>query len=184
MNLKEIALKANDNSRACGKCKMRRKCNLELSKICRDAFVEGFHKGYKKSVEKQKQKISSILHDASEYVSGKDIFIFFRDVRGDEDAAFIERTRFVKPKEQCIGTVRWKPKEEDEPRQLPIAWCSEDDLLNLLGYNKRFKDLETTSLSVGWAAYPRKEYEENLEKYNDTHAKFSKHKKKNNWRRV
>lgn len=98
MNLKEIALKANDNSRACGKCKMRRKCNLELSKICRDAFVEGFHKGYKKSVEKQKQKISSILHDASEYVSGKDIFIFFRDVRGDEDAAFIERTRFVKPK--------------------------------------------------------------------------------------
>lgn len=74
--------------------------------------------------------------------------------------------------------VRWKPKEEDEPRQLPIAWCSEDDLLNLLGYNKRFKELETTSLSVGWAAYPRKEYEKNLEKYKDTRAKFSKHKKK------
>lgn len=89
MSIKEIALKANGNSRACGKCKMRRKCNLELSKICRDAFVEGFEKGYEQNKKEQKQKISSILHDASEYVSGKDIFIFFRDVRGDEDAAFI-----------------------------------------------------------------------------------------------
>lgn len=177
MSLKEIALKANGNSRACEKCKMRRKCNLELSQICRDAFVEGFQKGYKQNKKKEEQKISSILHDASEYVSGKDIFIFFRDVRGDEDTAFIERTRFVKPKEQSIGTVRWKPNDKSDPRQLPIAWVNEDDLLNLLGYNKRFKELELTSLSVGWAAYPRKEYEENLEKYKDIRVKFSKHNK-------
>ena len=80
--------------------------------------------------------------------------------------------------EQCIGTVRWRPKQEGDPRQLPIAWVSEDDLLNLLGYNKQFKKLEAISLSVGWAAYPQKEYEENLEKYKDIRAQFSKHKKK------
>lgn len=67
---------------------------------------------------------------------------------------------------------------------MPIAWVCEDDLLNLLGYNKRFKELEATSLSVGWAAYHRKEYEENLEKYKDIRAQFSKHKKRNGRGRV
>lgn len=177
MNLKEIALKANGKSQACSKCKMQRKCNIEIAEICRDAFVEGFQKGYKRNKKEEEQKISSILHDASDSVNGKHILIFFRDVRGDEDAAFIERTRFVKFKKgQCIGTVKWKPRESGDPQLLPIAWVNEDDLLNLLGYNKRFKELEAISLNEGSFAYPRKEYEANLEKYKDIRAQFSKHK--------
>lgn len=137
MNLKEIALKANGRSYACEKCKMRHRCNIDIAEICRNAFVEGFQKGHKKARNEQKEKISSILHDAKEHVNDKDIFVFFRDVRGDEGATFIERTRFLEPKEQSIGTVKWEP-EKDEPQRLPIAWVSEDDLLNLIGYNKRF----------------------------------------------
>lgn len=179
MGLQDKALKANGLSRACGKCKLgMRRCTPEIAEVCKNAFVEGYKKGYEQNKRDQEQKISSILHDARENVSGKNLFIFFRDVRGDEDAAFIERMKFINPKEQCIGTVRWRPKQEGDPRQLPIAWVSEDDLLNLLGYNKQFKKLEAISLSVGWAAYPQKEYEENLEKYKDIRAQFSKHKKK------
>ena len=113
MGLQDKALKANGLSRACGKCKLgMRRCTPEIAEVCNNAFVEGYKKGYGQNKKDQEQKISSILHDARENVSGKNLFIFFRDVRGDEDAAFIERMKFINPKEQCIGTVRWRPKEE------------------------------------------------------------------------
>lgn len=176
-SLEQKAKMANGKDRMCGKCN-HYPCPEAMFKVCSEAFVRGFKKGYGQNKKEQEQKVSLILHDASENVCGKNLYIFFRDVRGDEDAAFVERTKFVKPKGQCIGTIKWKPKKKGDPCQLPIAWISEDALLNLLGYNKRFKELEAISLSVGWAAYPRKEYEENLEKYKNIRSEFSKHKKK------
>lgn len=176
-SLEQKAKMANGKDRMCGKCN-HYPCSEAMFKVCSEAFVRGFKKGYEKNKKEQEQKISSILHDAREYVNDKNLFMFFRDVRGDEDAAFIERTKFIKPKNQCIGTVKWKPKEEGDPQQLPIAWIDEDDLLNLLGYKKRFKELEAISLSEGCFSYPREEYEANLEKYKDIRAQFSKHKKK------
>ena len=175
-NLELKAKIANGKDRMCWKCN-HFPCPDAMFNVCSEAFERGFKKGYNKSKEEQKQKISSMLHDASENIKDKNLFIFFRDVRGDEDAAFIERTRFVKPaKEQSIGTVKWEPKEKNTPQQLPIAWINEDDLLNLLGYKRRFKELEAISLNEGCFAYPREEYQANLEKYKDIRAKFSKHK--------
>lgn len=166
MSLQDKALKANGLSRACGKCKIgQRRCTPEIAVVCKNAFVEGYKKGYKQSKNEHNEKISSILHDASENVGSKRVYIFFRDVRGDENYAEILGTRFVKGRDIHIGEVRFKPPRKDDPQQLPIAWINEQDLLNLLGYNKRFKELERISLSEGWAAYPKKEYYENLNKY-------------------
>lgn len=166
MNLQQKALKANGNSRACGTCKLRSICNTEISEWCRDVFVEGFKKGFNKCKKEQDERIGSILHAADEPVGGKDVYVFFRDVRGKENKAFPKRTRFIKPeKEQSIGTIQWKPEIEGAPQQLPIAWCNENDLLNLLGYNKRFKSLEKISLREGSFAYPTHEYLANLKKY-------------------
>lgn len=166
MGLQEKALKANGLSRACGKCKLgMRRCTPEIAEVCKNAFVGGYKKGYKQSEGEHNEKISSILHDASENVGSKRVYIFFRDVRGDENYAEIQGTRFVKGNDIHIGEVRFNPPQEGDPQQLPIAWIKEQDLLNLLGYNKRFKELERISLSQGWAAYPKEEYYKNLSKY-------------------
>lgn len=165
MNLQQKALKANGKSRACGKCKLRSICNLEISEWCRDVFVEGFKKGFNKCKKEQDELIGSILHAADEPVGNNDVYIFFRDVRGKESNAFPLRTRILDRRDVCIGSVHFKPEIKGDPQQLPIAWCNEKDLLNLLGYNKRFKELENISLYEGSFAYPREEYLANLKKY-------------------
>lgn len=134
-------------------------------------YLQGFKEGYTEKEVEQRAKIRSILHDAREEVCDDDLFVFFRDVRGDENTAIIKTIRFDEPEDQCIGTIRWSPEREGDPQRLPIAWVRVDDLLSLLGYKERFKDLEETSLTEGWAAYPRRDYEANLEKYKDFREK-------------
>lgn len=166
MKLQEKALKANGLSRACEKCKLGRgRCTMEIAEVCRDAFVEGYKKGYTKRGKEQKEEIDAILHPANVDVTGEPLYIFFRDVRGREKDAIVEFSKFIKPKGIRIGEVHFKPSEEGAPQQLPIAWVKVKDLLKLLGYNKKFKELERISLELGWCAYPRKKYYENLSKY-------------------
>ena len=55
---------ANGKDRMCGKCN-HYPCPDALFKVCSEAFVRGFKKGYRQIRKEQEQKISSILHDAS-----------------------------------------------------------------------------------------------------------------------
>lgn len=59
---------------------------------------------------------------------------------------------------QDIGSIRFPP-EKDEPQKLQIAWCYPKDLVELLGYDKKYADFERIALSEGAFSYPRKEYE-------------------------
>ena len=59
MDIQKLSLKANGKSRACGKCPLGiTNCNETIAKVCRDAFVEGYKKGYKQSKEDEKERIA------------------------------------------------------------------------------------------------------------------------------
>ena len=47
-SVKQMAKEANGRSRACNICSLFMKCNMATQKICSDAFIEGFKKGYEK----------------------------------------------------------------------------------------------------------------------------------------
>ena len=47
-SVEQMAKEANGRSRACVNCILFTKCNIETQKICSDAFIEGYIKGYKK----------------------------------------------------------------------------------------------------------------------------------------
>ena len=47
-SIEKMAKEANGRSRACVNCILFTKCNMETQKICSDAFIEGYIKGYKK----------------------------------------------------------------------------------------------------------------------------------------
>ena len=67
MGITEKALKANGRSRACGKCPLGlANCNETIAKVCRDAFLEGFKKGYEQKNREVKEQIDGILHPVSE----------------------------------------------------------------------------------------------------------------------
>ena len=42
----QMAKEANGRSRACNICSLFMKCNMTTQKICSDAFIEGYKKGY------------------------------------------------------------------------------------------------------------------------------------------
>lgn len=164
MSLQQKASLANGRSRACGKCKIgMRRCTPEIAEVCKNAFVEGYTKGYRQRTKEDKEKIDSILHPTDENIGTKDAYVFFRDVRGNEDTAFIDRMRFLEDGVD-IGSVRFEP-EDGEPQRLPIAWCREEDLLKLLGYTKKYKEFEERTLSESAFSYPSKLYYENLKTY-------------------
>ena len=54
MTIKEAAIKANGRSRACKRCQPKL-CTPEISKMCFNAFCEGFIKGYKYRSNKLKK---------------------------------------------------------------------------------------------------------------------------------
>ena len=75
---------------------------------------------------------------------------------------------------QDIGSIRFSP-EKDEPQKLQIAWCYPKDLVELLGYDKKYADFERIALSEGAFSYPREEYEKNLQKYSAVRHKYKKY---------
>ena len=46
-SIEQMAKEANGRSRACNICSLFMKCNMITQKICSDAFIEGYIKGYK-----------------------------------------------------------------------------------------------------------------------------------------
>ena len=46
-SIEQMAKEANGRSRACVNCSLFIKCNTARHKICSDAFIEGYIKGYK-----------------------------------------------------------------------------------------------------------------------------------------
>ena len=50
-SVEQMAKEANGRSRACVNCSLFMNCNLITQKICSDAFIEGYKKGYKQAKE-------------------------------------------------------------------------------------------------------------------------------------
>lgn len=150
MDIQEKALKANGKSHACGKCPLGiANCTETISIVCRNAFVEGYTKGYKQSKEDEKERISSILHPVNEPCGKNEIFVFFRDVRRGKNQPDIELMRFTNAESYFdISSVRF-PSGENQPQKLQIAWCYPKDLIKLLGYDKRFKEFEEIAKREG-----------------------------------
>lgn len=46
-SVERMAKEANGRSRACKDCSLFMKCDMITQKICSDAFIEGYIKGYK-----------------------------------------------------------------------------------------------------------------------------------------
>ena len=51
-SIEQMAKEANGRSRACNICSLFMKCNMITQKICSDAFIEGYIKGYKQGKKK------------------------------------------------------------------------------------------------------------------------------------
>ena len=47
-SVEQMAKEANGRSRACVNCSIRMKCTMITQKICSNAFIEGYKKGYEK----------------------------------------------------------------------------------------------------------------------------------------
>ena len=174
LSLEDKARIANSNERHCTKCN-HRVCPDSLLKLCSEAFIRGYKKGYKQNQKEQKERIDKILHPVTEPCGSNAIFVFFRDVRSGELQPYIEDMRMPDAKRyQDIGSIRFFP-EKDEPQKLQIAWCYPKDLVELLGYDKKYADFERIALSEGAFSYPREEYERNLQKYSALRYEYKKY---------
>ena len=174
LSLEDKARIANSNERHCTKCN-HRVCPDSLLKLCSEAFIRGYKKGYKQNQKEQKERIDKILHPVTEPCGSNAIFVFFRDVRSGELQPYIEDMRMPDAKRyQDIGSIRFSP-EKDEPQKLQIAWCYPKDLIELLGYDKKYADFERIALSEGAFSYPREEYERNLQKYSALRYEYKKY---------
>ena len=174
LSLEDKARIANSNERHCTKCN-HRVCPDSLLKLCSEAFIRGYKKGYKQNQKEQKERIDKILHPVTEPCGSNAIFVFFRDVRSGELQPYIEDMRMPDAKRyQDIGSISFFP-EKDEPQKLQIAWCYPKDLIELLGYDKKYADFERIALSEGAFSYPREEYERNLQKYSALRYEYKKY---------
>ena len=174
LSLEDKAKIANGNERHCRQCN-HRVCPDGLLKVCSEAFIRGYKKGYKQNQKEQKERIDKILHPVTEPCGSNAIFVFFRDVRSGELQPYIEDMRMPDAKRyQDIGSISFFP-EKDEPQKLQIAWCYPKDLVELLGYDKKYADFERIALSEGTFSYPREEYERNLQKYSALRYEYKKY---------
>lgn len=131
LSLDDKAKMANDNERHCRQCN-HRVCPDGLLKVCSEAFIRGYKKGYKQNQKEQKERIDKILHPVTEPCGSNAIFVFFRDVRSGELQPYIEDMRMPNARRyQDIGSIKFSP-EKDEPQKLQIAWCYPKDLLSSL----------------------------------------------------
>ena len=174
LSLEDKAKMANGNERHCRQCN-HRVCPDGLLKLCSEAFIRGYKKGYKQNQKEQKERIDKILHPVTEPCGSNAIFVFFRDVRSGELQPYIEDMRMPDAKRyQDIGSIKFSL-EKDEPQKLQIAWCYPKDLIELLGYDKKYADFERIALSEGAFSYPREEYERNLQKYSALRYEYKKY---------
>lgn len=174
LSLEDKAKIANGNERHCRQCN-HHVCPDGFLKVCSEAFIRGYKKGYKQNQKEQKERIDKILHPVTEPCGSNAIFVFFRDVRSGELQPYIEDMRMPDAKRyQDIGSISFFP-EKDEPQKLQIAWCYPKDLVKLLGYDKKYADFERIALSEGAFSYPREEYERNLQKYSALRYEYKKY---------
>ena len=174
LSLEDKAKIANGNERHCRQCN-HHVCPDGFLKVCSEAFIRGYKKGYKQNQKEQKERIDKILHPVTEPCGSNAIFVFFRDVRSGELQPYIEEMRMPDAKRyQDIGSISFFP-EKDEPQKLQIAWCYPKDLIELLGYDKKYADFERIALSEGAFSYPREEYERNLQKYSALRYEYKKY---------
>lgn len=174
ISLDQKARTANGKNRSCGKCN-HYPCPEAMFKVCSEAFIKGYKKGYEEQKKEQKERIDKILHPVTEPCGSNAIFVFFRDVRSGELQPYIEDMRIPNAKlYQDIGSIKFSP-EKDEPQKLQIAWCYPKDLVELLGYDKKYADFERIALSEGAFSYPCEEYEKNLQKYSAVRHKYKKY---------
>ena len=59
ISLNDKALDANGKDRSCKNCN-HRPCPEALAKVCHDAFVKGYKRGYKQASDEQKERIDKI----------------------------------------------------------------------------------------------------------------------------
>lgn len=174
LSLEDKSIIANGKECHCRKCN-HHVCPDGFHKVCSEAFIRGYKKGYKQNQKEQKERIDKILHPVTEPCGSNAIFVFFRDVRSGELQPYIEDMRMPDAKRyQDIGSIKFSP-EKDEPQKLQIAWCYPKDLIELLGYDKKYADFERIALSEGAFSYPREEYERNLQKYSALRYEYKKY---------
>lgn len=63
-NVQRLALLANGRSRACGRCPLGvANCTETIKKVCRDAFIEGYKKGYEQSKKNHRVSRNDIIRE-------------------------------------------------------------------------------------------------------------------------
>ena len=99
-----------------------------------------------------------------------------RDVRAGNKQPFIKGAiRAVDAYDDFdISSLSFKPDIKGDPQQLQIAWCYQKDLVELLGYDKKFDNFECIALDEGWASYPESKYRKNLRKYQAEREQYEK----------
>ena len=99
-----------------------------------------------------------------------------RDVRAGNKQPFIKGA--MRAVDVCddfdISSLSFKPDTEGDPQQLQIAWCYQKDLVELLGYDKKFSKFERIALDEGWASYPESKYRKNLRKHQAEREQYKK----------
>lgn len=165
MSLNDKALDANGKDRSCKNCN-HRPCPEALAKVCRDAFIKGYKRGYQQASDEQKERIDKVLHPVTDPCGSDLIYVFMRDVRAGNKQPFIKGA--IRAVNVCddfnIGSISFKP-VKGNPQQLQIAWCYQKDLVELLGYDKKFDEYERIALDEGWASYSEPRYRKNLKEH-------------------
>lgn len=182
MSLNDKALDANGKDRSCKNCN-HRPCPEALAKVCHDAFIKGYKRGYQQASNEQKERIDKVLHPVTDPCGSDLIYVFMRDVRAGNKQPFIKGP--IRAVNVCddfnIGSISFKPDIKGNPQRLQIAWCYQKDLVELLGYDKKFDEYERIALDEGWASYSEPRYRKNLKEYQterERNEKLYNYKKK------
>lgn len=181
-SLNDKALDANGKDRSCKNCN-HRPCPEALAKVCHDAFIKGYKRGYQQASNEQKERIDKVLHPVTDPCGSDLIYVFMRDVRAGNKQPFIKGP--IRAVNVCddfnIGSISFKPDIKGNPQRLQIAWCYLKDLVELLGYDKKFDEYERIALDEGWASYSEPRYRKNLKEYQterERNEKLYNYKKK------
>ena len=175
ISLNDKAFDANGKDRSCKNCN-HRPCPEALAKVCHDAFVKGYKRGYKQASDEQKERIDKVLHPVTDPCGSDLIYVFMRDVRAGNKQPFIKGAiRAVDAYDDFdISSLSFKPDIKGDPQQLQIAWCYQKDLVELLGYDKKFDNFERIALDEGWASYPESKYQKNLKEHQAEREQYEK----------
>lgn len=164
LSLEMKARRANGKDRTCGKCN-HFPCPEAMKKVCDEAFIRGYKRGYKQANEEQQERIDKVLHPVTDACGDNQIYVFMREVRAGRNQPIIDCIRMLDVEDDFdISTLDFQPKHKGDPKELQIAWCYPKDLVELLGYDKKYSQFERIALRKRWASYPEEKYRENLTK--------------------